>query len=431
MNKIISQQLTSFNSFAISALANFVAKNGIDPEQTKAIYSDELAKSIFDAYRSGKTLDEIASISPHYAEAVTRIKATTITPQPPIVDAPHIDNDYQYDEFGALTTYKPQTPYTAPTLQTSLWPSHLDTRDEAIRKRPNALVEGVLYEGDLLVYVGESGTCKTFNMLDMATALANGQRWLGRATKQCRVGYLDQESGEYTIHNRLLMVEKGRFLDQTFPKGIYLKHFEDIDLLTNTAIIEQIISTNALDVLFIDVLSGIHSGDENTQKDMTIVMNALLHATKTLGCAIVLAHHTNKSGTYRGSTLIKNKCDTLINVQRVDDSTVKINSEKVRNASPFSIKATNKFSSGGVYELLVQDEDSEQVKPVTKKASCAEAIMSELSTGQKVNWTPLKDAVLAKGYKRSTFDEALASLVNEQLIGRTTQGKSTVLSLPL
>ncbi len=78
----------------------------------------------------------------------------------------------------------------------------------------------------------------------------------------------------------------------------------------------------ALDVLIIDTLhTATTEADENSAKDMGKVLHLCRWVANELGCAVILVHHTNKSGTSeRGSSSLRGGMDFMIKIEKLADS---------------------------------------------------------------------------------------------------------------
>jgi len=85
--------------------------------------------------------------------------------------------------------------------------------DDVIREpRPRAVVEGAAWSGRTTVLVSESGAGKTFVVLDLAAAVADGRPWHGRAVERGSVAYVSFEGDALGLRLRALR-EAGYTLD--------------------------------------------------------------------------------------------------------------------------------------------------------------------------------------------------------------------------
>ena len=66
--------------------------------------------------------------------------------------------------------------------------------------------------------------------------------------------------------------------------------------------------------MILDVLADLMTGDENSKQDTQPVFNALRRISEQSGAAIIVIHHANKMGGHRGSSVIKDAPDILLQV---------------------------------------------------------------------------------------------------------------------
>ena len=75
---------------------------------------------------------------------------------------------------------------------------------------------------------------------------------------------------------------------------------------------------NLLVVDTLSMLAAANRADENNQKDMQLLNAVLLVACREHGVSVLVVHHENRSGTYRGSSVIKADVDMLIEMKMGD-----------------------------------------------------------------------------------------------------------------
>jgi hypothetical protein len=196
------------------------------------------------------------------------------------------------------------------------------------------IIPDLISNSSLNVFYGEAGSKKTYSALSMAVAVANGKDWLGFHTKKCPVLIIDEESGEKRLSRRLNETMKGA--ECTASGQIFYTCLEGVklDKAQSAKDVESaIIQTNAR-LVIIDALADIMDGDENSKKDVQPVMNALRKIADNTDSAILLIHHSNKSGGYRGSTVIKASSDLMVQVtSEVDEALINFKIEKNRDGS--------------------------------------------------------------------------------------------------
>ncbi len=202
------------------------------------------------------------------------------------------------------------------------------------------IVSELISNSSLNVFYGEAGSKKTYMALNMAVAVANGLDWLGFTTKKSPVLIIDEESGEKRLSRRLNEVMKGYNCKSSGQlyfislAGFKLDKKEDVKVIES-----EISKTNSKLVIF-DALADIMDGDENSKKDVQPVMNNLRKIADNTDSSIILIHHANKGGGYRGSSAIKASSDLMIQVTSdLDDPIINFKTEKNRDGSYISWSA--------------------------------------------------------------------------------------------
>jgi len=154
------------------------------------------------------------------------------------------------------------------------------------------------------------GSGKTYFSLGMGGAVDRGEPFLGLATKQRPVVYVDFE-------NPLpLLVERARKLDIRSVMFWHLSAAVPPPKL-DSANYKQYFQLPAGALLIFDTLRAAHDGDENSSKDMALVMGRLKEIRER-GFDIFLNHHTPKANdrSYKGSTAISDLADHVLKLYR-------------------------------------------------------------------------------------------------------------------
>ena len=312
------------------------------------------------------------------------------------------------------------TPNATPLETIKRMVSHRVNMQSVLSNPPEPLIESVLDKGTLSVIAGESGSGKTWLIMDMGVAIASGQDWLDKKSIKSTVGYIDEEMGEWGWYSRLDMIQHGRHLQDNHDWDINVLFFSEIDLMTATgeSQLKYHITSNSLDVLFIDSLSGMHLGNENDTANMTIVMNSLLRTAKTTGCAIVVLHHTKKSdGDYRGSSLIRNKTDNLYMFELKTKPDVELWTNKRRYGADFTLQAKHVWDRGS-YSMLPTEKRMGATEPIPTKKSLAINVIRDIAhnTTEPLTNTDLLTAVAREhpDVSEATAQKAIKKMIEQR-----------------
>jgi archaellum biogenesis ATPase FlaH len=221
------------------------------------------------------------------------------------------------------------------------------------------ILQNLISAGSLNVIVGEPGCGKTYLMISLGVCIALGKAWLGLSTKQGRVLFVDEESGERRLARRLGEVLRGEFGDESTPFNFIslarfkFEHEEDCILLST------LIEENTYSLVVIDALADVMDGDENSKEETQPLLSALRRVAETTNAAIVVIHHTNKMGGYRGSSAIKASADLMLFVKSDgDDGEVTLEVQKSRDAEPIKLSAELTWNDGQFWVEGRTKEDS-------------------------------------------------------------------------
>lgn len=198
------------------------------------------------------------------------------------------------------------------------------------------LVDQIIGPGDLGMIFGAPGSGKTFVALDLAFSACLGKDFAGRfeVSRPLTVAYAAGEGGSGLAQRFQAAAEYYGVIDSDLPN---LHIFTTVPQLYDSKdpcnaaqfVIEYAEAQAAdevapLDLLILDTLHSVTSGaDENSAQHMGEVLRQAKRISDSLGCAIILVHHSNKAGTgERGSSALRGAMDTMIEVKEVGNGRV-------------------------------------------------------------------------------------------------------------
>jgi len=182
---------------------------------------------------------------------------------------------------------------------------------------PGWIIKNVLPRGELAVLFGESGSGKSFAILDMVAAIARGTPWRGHKVKKGRVAYVAAE-GAGGFRKRLIAYAA--------RQGISLK---DIDLYVIPDAPNLLLKEDALaiakslgkcDVVVIDTLAQTTpGGNENAGEDMGKALAHCKGIARATGAIVILVHHSGKDASKgaRGWSGLRAAADAEFEVLRL------------------------------------------------------------------------------------------------------------------
>lgn len=206
---------------------------------------------------------------------------------------------------------------------------------------PKFLVNGMIHDCGIGVLYSPPGTGKTTALAALAVAIATGGRFFGhQVLDPGTVVYVGAEDPSgFKVRLRAAKAAAGLRLDHaigvyTFPEAV------DLGDAASVKRFEQFISgqrfESPIKLLIVDTYAASTPGaNENSAEDTT---TAMLHAIQWRGalqCAVMMAHHTNASGSReRGHSSMRGACDFMISMTPLDDL-ILMECSKIRNGTPF------------------------------------------------------------------------------------------------
>jgi hypothetical protein len=211
---------------------------------------------------------------------------------------------------------------------------------DALKPQPpiEYLVDKLITSCSVNVFFGEPGSKKTYSLLSMAVCAAAGRKWLDfDISEPVKVLVIDEESGERRLTVRLGDCLRGEFAEDVDPEYLSYVSLAGFDLgeEKDVKIVSKLIMDVGAQLVVIDALADIMSGDENSKQETQPVLNHMRKIAENTDCAIVLIHHSNKMGMYRGTSAIKGSVDLMVKVESENDSIfVNFTTEKNRDGEP-------------------------------------------------------------------------------------------------
>jgi hypothetical protein len=276
---------------------------------------------------------------------------------------------------------------------------------------PEPLIEGTLDRRTLTVLAGYWGTGKTFIALDWACSIAAGRRWQGRPTVTplgTSVLYVAAE-GAYGLAQRVDSWEQGWGADAA---SLYVLP-QPVNLFTGEglAILCEFIVEYRPALVVVDTVARCAVGaDENSAKDMGVVVRSLDAIREATGDGSVLAvHHTGKDKTtVRGSSALEASADTVY-ITEGDATFISLSRTKRKDGpteDALTLKLVN-ISRSCVVESL--NENLMRFSPV---GDVAAEILRDVFGIFGASRAQLRDACMDHGMSRASAYRAMKELVS-------------------
>lgn len=193
--------------------------------------------------------------------------------------------------------------------------------DQFMESRPASwIIKGLVPQAGLGVIYGESGSGKSFLVLDMALAITRGTAWRGHRVSQGSVAYVCAEGaggfrGRLQAYKRHVAADVGGFFVLgDAPNIVERKTVDDL--------IAALRALGSLSVVVLDTWAQVTPGaNENSGEDMGQALANCRRIHQATGALVLLVHHSGKDATRgaRGWSGLKAAADVELEVIRADD----------------------------------------------------------------------------------------------------------------
>lgn len=214
-----------------------------------------------------------------------------------------------------------------------------------------SLIDGVLRQGHKMLLGGPSKAGKSFGLIELSIAIAEGLKWFGFQCTQGRVMYVNLELDRASCLHR--------FKDVYTAIGREPENLDKIDIWNLRGrsvpmdklapkLIRRAAKKNYIAII-IDPIYKVITGDENSADQMAHFCNQFDKVCTELGCAVIYCHHHSKGSQggkrsmdrVSGSGVFARDPDALLDLteleitdtlrkQQEDDATCKICADWIR-----------------------------------------------------------------------------------------------------
>ena len=174
----------------------------------------------------------------------------------------------------------------------------LDALTKNPPKLPDELIEGVLRRGHKMLISGSSKAGKSFLLMELCIAIAEGKPWLGFPCRKGRVLYVNLEIDPASCVNRFVKIYDALGYERRHIQDIVVwnmrGHAVPLDQLVPKLI--RRVRDQHLDAIIIDPIYKVITGDENSASDMAAFCNQFDRICNETGCSTIYCHHHSKGG---------------------------------------------------------------------------------------------------------------------------------------
>lgn len=204
------------------------------------------------------------------------------------------------------------------------------------------LIHGVLRQGHKMLIAGPSKAGKSFALIELSIAIAEGSKWLGWQCEQGRVLYVNLELDRPSALHR--------FKDVYDAMGLQANNVQNIDVWNLRGktvpmdklapkLIRRSLKKNYQAVI-IDPIYKVLTGDENSADQMAHFTNQFDKVATELGCSVIYCHHHSKGAQggkksmdrASGSGVFARDPDALIDLVELElnDNLIKQRTDKAK-----------------------------------------------------------------------------------------------------
>ncbi|MDE8052206.1 AAA family ATPase [Erysipelothrix rhusiopathiae] len=228
------------------------------------------------------------------------------------------------------------------------------------------LIEGVLRQGHKMLMAGPSKAGKSFALIGLTIAIAEGSKWFGWQCTQGRVLYVNLELDRASALHR--------FKDVYKSLGIKPKNLKNIDIwnLRGKVVPMDKLAPKLIRraqkqgyiAVIIDPIYKVITGDENSAEQMAHFTNQFDKVASELGASVIYCHHHSKGsqGSKKsmdrasGSGVFARDPDALIDLVELELTPELVNQEHNRIIASIYAEELKKRNSK-YYEEVVGEDD--------------------------------------------------------------------------
>jgi hypothetical protein len=207
------------------------------------------------------------------------------------------------NQSNTTTTDNSAAPKPEPQLALPRWEY---VRASNPPKRRPCVIDGVLRRGHVGLFSGKAKAGKSWLGLQLCVAIACGRPWLGFTVERGNVLFIDPELDPRSLDQRFHKVCEAMDVDASeADKHILRWGLRGVRKVDGTAptlsdVCHDLRELQAfdmlpkLDLIFVDSMAAVMTGDENSSRDVRANFNTLLEVAELTGAAVMCSHHQGK-----------------------------------------------------------------------------------------------------------------------------------------
>jgi hypothetical protein len=279
--------------------------------------------------------------------------------------------------------------------------------------QPSWLIDEILPADALCVLYGLPGTAKSFIGLDWAMCIASGEEWLGRSVKRGPVLYVAAEGARgYTLRVAAWKARAG------VEGGVGVQFLCEPVRLTSNHEVDRLIKSvesvgMAPSLIVFDTFARCFDGDDNSARDVSLLVSAVDRIRKATGATVLLIHHSRKDdSSFRGSGALHGAVDMMVHVAK-SEGLVNMKCEKMKDGREFDaiLMKLHRFEGSAI--LAPADDTASFASGVTHQHGMLALEALEVSPMKYSEW--LQQSVL-RGIPEGSFDRVRKNLLKSGVV---------------
>lgn len=271
---------------------------------------------------------------------------------------------------------------------------------------PEELIQGILRRGHKMLISGSSKAGKSFLLMELCVAIAEGKTWLGFSCRKGRVLYVNLEIDPASCINRFLKIYEALKMPKENMDNIVVwnlrGHAVPLDQLVPKLI--RRVRDQHLDAIVIDPIYKVITGDENSASEMGQFCNQFDKICNETGCSIIYCHHHSKGA--QGSKRAMDRASGSGVFARDPDAQL----DMIQLELSDELKNTVRDGNATAWRLESNLREFENIKPVNFWFEYPIHRLDEKSYLSKAHAEGSPMGNLSKSRKYTTFEERKESI---------------------
>lgn len=290
---------------------------------------------------------------------------------------------------------------------------------------PVWVVKGLLLQANVGLLVAYGSSFKTWEMVDIALAVATGGEALGRfPCARGRALIVDWESGDYELRRRFQAVAKGRGHHGPVP-GVSFITMPDLFFTSKDFEVELEKLCQSRAIICFDSLAAGSVDVEENDSSFAQGLQACKRVAARSGCSILVLHHARKSSgdsnderqLVRGSGAIFATADSVTVLLKQEGYEAflckSIKSRGGKHVDPFIVRVEDQ-PDGGIRVFATDTTETAPKSEKSKVASYRSRVLQELAHNHDCH--SANEVHAAVGGTRTLVLDAVRTLLRDKLI---------------